>query len=99
MDGPHPLEVLKTDKAVQKNLERSRECAAEATRDRQNDGEDKTTFNDENNNRNTEVNVQKMINKRPAMFEMSIADGTTLQVPTDWAMYMAAVNKKLQQIE
>ena len=33
------------------------------------------------------------------MFEMSMADGMTLQVPTDWAMYMAAVNKKLRQIE
>ena len=33
------------------------------------------------------------------MFEMSKTDGTTLQVPTDWAVYMAAVDKKLRQIE
>ena len=37
--------------------------------------------------------------KRPVMFEMSMADSTKLQVPTDWAVYMAAVDKKLRQIE
>ena len=49
--------------------------------------------------RSAEASGQNTANKRPAMFEMLMADGTTLQVPTDWAMYMAAVDKNLGQIE
>ena len=63
------------------------------------DGGDDTNPMDENNNQSAEMSGQNTANSRPAMFEISMADGTTLQVPTDWAMYMAAVDKKLRQIE
>ena len=98
-DEPHPLEVLKTGEVVQQNLERSREWATQASREERETAEDETVSNDENNNRNADASGQNTANARPTMFEMSMADGTTLQVPTDWTVYMAAVDKKLDQIE
>ena len=29
------------------------------------------------------------------MFQMTAPDGTMVEVPTDWAMYMAAMSKKI----
>ena len=98
-DEPHSLEVLKTDEVVHENRERSRAWATEASRHDLEDAENNLAANNEDNSRSAEVSEQNTANKRPTMFEMSIADGTTLQVPTEWAMYMAAVDKKFRQIE
>ena len=32
------------------------------------------------------------------MFSMTAPDGTTVEVPTDWAIYMAAMNKKIDSL-
>ena len=92
-DESHPLEVLKSDEGVQNNLECSRAWAAEASREIQEDREVERTPIDENNNRSADGRGQQTGNRRPDMFEMPMADGMTLQVPTDWAIYMAAVDK------
>ena len=95
-DESHPLEALKTDERVQNNLERSRAWAAEASKEIQKGREVERTPSDENNNRSADKRGQETDKRRPDMFEMSMADGTTLQVPTEWAMHMAAVDKKLR---
>ena len=89
----------KTDESVQENLERSRAWAAEVSRHGSEDPEIDEASTVVNDNRGAATSGQDTTNQRPAMFEMSMADGTMLQVPTEWAMYMAAVDKKLRQIE
>ena len=90
-DEPHPLEILKTD-------DQSRKISSAAAHGqlRHRDMSQKLQRTTE---QTTPPNGLNRTNTRPAMFEVSMADGTTLQVPTDWAMYMAAVDKKLRQIE
>ena len=49
-----------------------------AAKDATDNGDEDALDNDEDNSRNLEVNGQKTANKRLGMFEMSIADCTTL---------------------
>ena len=91
---PHPLEGLITDETVRENFERSRQWVNDTTRRADESGEPSENGEDEAINESAEQTKQGGI----SMFQMTAPDGTMVEVPTDWAMYMAAMSKKIDSL-
>ena len=91
---PHPLEGLITDETVLDNYERSRQWVSDNTQ-----LHDDSTFHSElDKDEAVGKNNQTTSNSGIPMFSMTAPDGTTVEVPTDWAMYMAAMSKKIDSV-
>ena len=60
-------------------------------------GED-TLSNEEENDDNSRRQREKS-SVEPKMFKMRRTDGSTIKVPEDWAEYMAAVSKKIDELQ
>ena len=91
---PHPLEGLITDETVLDNFERSRQWVNDTTRKIDDSGVPSENGEDETINESAEQTKQGGL----SMFQMTALDGTMVEVPTDWAMYMATISKKIDSL-
>ena len=91
---PHPLEGLIIDETVLDNCEQSRQWVSDNTQLHDDNLSHSKHELDETNNRNT----PQTSNAGLPRFKMTAPDDTTVEVPTDWAMYMAAISKKIDSL-
>ena len=91
---PYPLEGLITDETALDNYERSHQWVSDNTQLHDDNSSQSEHELDETNNRN----AQQMNNVGLPMFKMTAPGDTTVEVPTDWAMYMAAISKKIESL-
>ena len=93
-DEPHPLEGLIADETVNENFARSRQWVSDNTRLH----DDSPGHSEHVKDRMSSQAKQQTSRGGMAMFSMTAPDGTTVEVPTDWAMYMAAMSKKIDSL-
>ena len=93
-NGPHPLEGLITDETVLDNFERSCQWVNDTTQRIDDSVTPSENDVDETINQNAAQRKQGGL----LMFQMTAPDGTMVEVPTDWAIYMAAISKKINSL-
>ena len=90
----HPLKGLITDETVLDNYERSRQWVSDNTQLH----DDSTLHSDQEKDEINGRNNQQTSSSGIPMFSMTAPDGTTMELPTDCAMYMAAMNEKIDSL-